>query len=225
VNTMLASFTGALFAMFTLWAKGRKPDTTLMCNGMLAGLVAITAPSAFVNPMGAAIIGAVAGVLVVLSVFFLEARGVDDPAGAISVHGTCGLWGVLSVGIFATGEYGAGWNGVVRDGMVKLYGSDGVRGLLYGDVSQFIMQAIDVCVLAVFGFAMAYVWFKVSDLITPLRVGKETEIEGLDGPEMGVLGYPDFQLHPSASGASAVDVSTAAAASAVDVHARKVVTD
>ncbi|MBI3810822.1 MAG: ammonium transporter [Nitrospirae bacterium] len=197
VNTMLASFTGALFAMFTLWAKGLKPDTTMLCNGMLAGLVAITAPCAFVNPMGAVIIGAVAGVLVVFSVFYFEARGVDDPVGAISVHGINGLWGVVSVGIFATGEYGAGWNGVVRDGMVKLYGSDGVRGLLYGDFSQFIMQVIDAGVVAVFGFVMAYVWFKISDLITPIRVSKETELEGLDGPEMGVLGYPDFQLHPS----------------------------
>ena len=200
VNTMLASFTGATFAMFTLMAKGLKPDTTMMCNGMLAGLVAITAPCAFVNPVGAIIIGAVAGILVVLSVFFFEARGVDDPVGAISVHGTNGLWGVLSVGIFATGEYGAGWNGVVREEMVKLYGSDGVRGLLYGDFSQFIMQFIDCVVVAVFGFVMAYVWFKVSDLITPLRVSKEIEIEGLDGPEMGVLGYPDFQLHPSGMG-------------------------
>lgn len=195
VNTMLASFTGALFAMFTLWAKGLKPDSTMMCNGMLAGLVAITAPCAFVNPVGAVIIGAVAGVLVVLSVFFFEARGIDDPVGAISVHGTNGLWGVLSVGIFATGEYGAGWNGVVRDAMVKAYGSDGVRGLLYGDFGQFIMQFIDCIVVAVFGFVMAYVWFKISDLITPIRVTKEVELEGLDGPEMGVLGYPDFQLH------------------------------
>ena len=197
VNTMLASFTGALFAMFTLWAKGFKPDSTMMCNGMLAGLVAITAPCAFVDPWAAAVIGAVAGVLVVLSVFFFEARGIDDPVGAISVHGTNGLWGVLSVGIFANGAYGAGWNGVVREGMVKLYGSDGVRGLLYGDFSQFVMQAIDCAVVAVFGFLMAYVWFKLSDLITPVRVSKETELEGLDGPEMGVLGYPDFQLHPS----------------------------
>jgi Amt family ammonium transporter len=227
VNTMLASFTGCLFAMFTLWAKGLKPDTTMMCNGMLAGLVAITAPSAFVNPVGAAIIGAVAGVLVVLSVFFFEARGVDDPVGAISVHGTNGLWGVLSVGIFATGEYGAGWNGVIRDSMVKQYGSDGVRGLLYGDFSQFIMQAIDVVVLAAFGFVMAYVWFKVSDLITPLRVSKEIEIEGLDGPEMGVLGYPDFQLHPSAfgAGAAAIETNSAVASAPLGVQVRKVVTD
>ncbi|HBA39521.1 MAG TPA: ammonium transporter [Deltaproteobacteria bacterium] len=197
VNTMLASFTGALFAMFTLWAKGFKPDSTMMCNGMLAGLVAITAPCAFVDPWAAAVIGAVAGVLVVLSVFFWEARGIDDPVGAISVHGVNGLWGVLSVGIFANGAYGAGWNGVVREGMVKLYGSDGVRGLLYGDFSQFVMQAIDGVVVVVFGFVMAYVWFKLSNLITPIRVSKEVELEGLDGPEMGVLGYPDFQLHPS----------------------------
>jgi len=195
VNTLLASMTGALGAHLALSFKGLKPDPTMMCNGMLAGLVAITAPCAFVNPVGAAIIGLIAGVLVVYSVFFFEARGVDDPVGAISVHGVNGLWGVLSVGIFATGEYGAGWNGVVREEMVKLYGSDGVRGLLYGDFSQFIMQIIDCAAVAVFGFVMAYVWFKISDLITPIRVSKETEIEGLDGPEMGTLGYPDFQLH------------------------------
>ena len=223
VNTMLASFAGALFAMFTLWSKGLKPDSTMMCNGMLAGLVAITAPCAFVNPVGAVIIGAVAGVLVVFSVFFFEARGIDDPVGAISVHGTNGLWGVLSVGIFATGEYGAGWNGVVRDEMVKLYGSDGVRGLLYGDVSQFFMQVIDCGVVAIFGFVMAFVWFKVSDLITPLRVSKEVELEGLDGPEMGVLGYPDFQLHPSGMGITMVGESAVASKTAERQGAKVVV--
>jgi len=196
VNTMLASVTAAIRAHLTLNLKGLKPDPTMLCNGMLAGLVAITAPCAFVNPMGAAIIGAVAGCLVVFSVFFFERAGIDDCVGAISVHGVNGLWGVLSVGIFATGEYGAGWNGVVRDSMVKAYGSDGVRGLLYGDFSQFVMQGIDCIVVAVFGFLMAYAWFKLSDLITPIRVSRETEIDGLDGPEMGTLGYPDFQIHP-----------------------------
>jgi Amt family ammonium transporter len=197
VNTMLAGCVASISAMVTLMLRGLKPDTTMCCNGMLAGLVAITAPCAFVTPIGAAIIGAVAGFLVVVSVFFFERRGIDDPVGAISVHGVNGLWGVLSVGIFATGEYGAGWNGVVRDGFVKLYGSDGVRGLIYGDSSQFFMQLIDVAVVAVFGFVMAYVWFKISNLITPLRVSRATEIEGLDGPEMGVLGYPEFQLTSS----------------------------
>ncbi len=213
VNTMLASFTGAIFTMLVLWAKGLKPDSTMMCNGMLAGLVAITAPCAFVDPWAAAVIGGVAGILVVLSVFFFESVGVDDPVGAISVHGVNGLWGVLSVGIFANGAYGAGWNGVVRDGMVKLYGSDGVRGLLYGDFSQFVMQVINAGVVVVFGFAMAYVWFKVSDLIVPIRVPAEVEIEGLDGPEMGVLGYPDFQIHPSgAFGGETVNLAAPSAA-------------
>jgi Amt family ammonium transporter len=158
---------------------------------MLAGLVAITAPCAFVDPWGAAVIGFIAGGLVVYSVFFFERIGVDDVVGAVSVHGTCGLWGVLSVGIFATGQYGAGWNGVVRQPFVDAYGADGVRGLLYGDVSQFFAQSLDVLVLAVFAFSMAYVWFKLSDLITPIRVSEETEVEGLDFPEMGTLAYPD----------------------------------
>jgi Amt family ammonium transporter len=116
------------------------------------------------------------------------------------VHGVNGLWGVLSVGIFANGQYGAGWNGVVRDEFVKKYGSDGVRGILFGDASQLLMQAIDCVVLCGFGFAMAYSWFKLSNLITPIRVSAETELAGLDDPEMGALGYPDFQLQEPKSG-------------------------
>jgi ammonium transporter, Amt family len=195
VNTMLASITAAIGAMLALWAKGLKPDPSMLCNGMLAGLVAITAPCAFVDPWAAGLIGLIAGVLVVYSVFFFERAGVDDVVGAISVHGTNGLWGVVSLGIFANGAYGAGWNGVVREEMVAKYGFDGVRGLLYGDPSQFVMQCIDAGTVAVFGFVMAYVWFKVSDLITPIRVSRETELEGLDIPEMGAVAYPDFAVH------------------------------
>lgn len=195
VNTMLAGVAAALAAAGTLAFKGLKPDPTMLCNGMLAGLVAITAPCAFVDPWAAVVIGVIAGILVIYSVFFFENRGIDDPCGAISVHGVNGLWGVISLGIFANGAYGAGWNGVVRESMVAAYGSDGVRGLLYGDASQFVMQLINAAVVVVFGFTMAWVWFKVSDKITPLRSKAEDEIEGLDGPEMGTLGYPDFQLH------------------------------
>jgi ammonium transporter, Amt family len=195
VNTMLASVTAALGAMLILEIKGLKHDPSMMCNGMLAGLVAITAPCAFVNPVGAAIIGFIAGVLVVYGVFFFERVGIDDVVGALSVHGINGLWGVISVGIFATGEYGAGWNGVVRDTYVKAYGSDGVRGLLYGDASQFFAQCLDAAVVAIVGFVLAYTWFKLSDLITPIRVPAEVEIEGLDIPEVGAPGYPDFALH------------------------------
>ena len=191
VNTMLASMTAAIAAMLVLWGKGLKPDPTMLCNGMLAGLVAITAPCAFVNPIGAAVIGVVAGVLVVYSVFFFERVGIDDVVGAISVHGVNGLWGVVSVGIFATGQYGAGWNGVVRPEYVDRFGYDGVRGLLYGDASQLFAQLLDAGVVAVFGFAMAYVWFKVTDMIVAIRVSEEVEFEGLDVPEMGALAYPD----------------------------------
>lgn len=194
VNTMLAGTTGAIASMLTLYAKRFKPDPTMMCNGMLAGLVAITAPCAFVDSWAAALIGAVAGVLVVFSVFFWERHGIDDPVGAISVHGVNGLWGVIAVGIFANGKYGAGWNNVVRDAFCKEYGSDGVRGLLYGDASQLLAQLADAAVVAVFGFLMAYAWFKLSNLITPIRVSRGTEVEGLDGPEMGALGYPDFTV-------------------------------
>lgn len=198
VNTMLASICGALTSMVTMQLKGMKPDPSMMCNGMLAGLVAITAPCAFVDSWAAALIGAIAGVLVVLSVFFWDRVGIDDPVGAISVHGVNGVWGILSLGLFANGKYGMGWNGVVRDESKYLLGGasgmDGVRGLLYGDASQLYAQLLDAAVVVAFGFAMAYAWFKLSNLITPLRVPAEVEIEGLDIPEMGAHGYPDFAL-------------------------------
>lgn len=195
VNTMLASVSGAIFCMLALEMKGLKPDPSMLCNGMLAGLVAITAPCAFVDPWAAFVIGAIAGVLVVYAVFFFENHGIDDPVGAISVHGVNGLWGVISVGIFANGQYGAGWGGVVRESYVQAYGFDGVRGLLYGDASQLVMQLINAAVVAVFAFVAGYIWFTLSNKITPIRVPAEVEMEGLDGPEMGAYAYPDFSLH------------------------------
>jgi Amt family ammonium transporter len=196
VNTMLAGIMGSIAAMLTLWGKGLRSDTTMMCNGMLAGLVAITAPCAFVDSWAAALIGTIAGFLVVISVFFWEKAGIDDPVGAISVHGVNGLWGVISLGIFANGKYGLGWAGVER----KAYDTDpallqdGVRGILFGDASQLWAQLINAAVVVVFGFVMAWVWFKLSNLITPIRVSAEVEMEGLDSHEMGVLGYPEFQV-------------------------------
>jgi Amt family ammonium transporter len=177
--------------MFTLQAKRMKPDPTMMCNGLLAGLVAISAGCAFVESWAAVLIGAVAGVLVVYSVLFWEKRRIDDPVGAISVHGVNGFWGLIAVGLFADGRYGAGWNGVVR----AKFGADGVRGLFYGDGSQLLMQLLDAGVLLVFSLAMGYVWFRASHFITPLRVARDTELAGLDGPEMGALGFPDFTVN------------------------------
>ncbi|MCE9551924.1 MAG: ammonium transporter [Planctomycetes bacterium] len=194
VNTMLAGVVGSLATMVTLMAMKLKPDTSMLCNGMLAGLVAVTAPCAFIDSWAAALIGGIAGVVVVFSVFFWDRLGIDDPVGAISVHGVNGIWGVLSLGLFANGKYGAGWNGVVRDEWVKKAGSDGVRGLFYGDSSQFMAQALSAVTVLVFGFVVSFIMFKITNLITPIRVTKEVELEGLDGPEMGCLGYPDFQL-------------------------------
>ena len=195
VNTMLASVTGALGSMVFMQVTGKKPDPSMMCNGMLSGLVAITAPCAFVSSWAAALIGAIAGVIVVLSVYFWDKAGVDDPVGAISVHGVNGIWGVISLGIFANGKYGAGWNGVIREGTEYVVnGADCVRGALYGDFGQLKAQLLDAAVVATFGFVMAFVWFKFSNLITPLRVSRQTELVGLDLPEMGALGYPDFTL-------------------------------
>ncbi|MFM8222902.1 MAG: ammonium transporter, partial [Planctomycetaceae bacterium] len=124
VNTMLASVTGAISCMLYLMMTGMKPDPSMICNGMLAGLVAVTAPCAFIDTWAACLIGAVAGVLVVWSVIFWDKIGLDDPVGAVSVHGVNGVWGTLSLGLFANGKYGAGWNGVVRDSMVQLHGAD-----------------------------------------------------------------------------------------------------
>src|SRR5213075_2779293 len=112
VNTMLASAAGAFASMVYMWVVYKKPDPSFMCNGMLAGLVAITAPCAFVAPWAAVLIGLIAGVLVIWSCLFWEKIvKVDDPVGAISVHGVNGAWGVLSLGLFADGTYGQGFNG------------------------------------------------------------------------------------------------------------------
>ena len=184
VNTMLASASGAIFAMLYMWMRYGKPDPSMAINGMLAGLVAITAPCAFVSSFWAFVIGAFAGVLVCWSVFFLErTMEVDDPVGAISVHGTCGAWGVLSLGIFADGTYGDGFNGVAGT----------VRGILYGDASQLVAQIIGP--LANFGFIFGASWlfFKAMDVVMGMRVSPEVELEGLDVPEMGTHGYPEIQ--------------------------------
>ncbi len=186
VNTALAAVAGTLAAMLTLGARKMKPDPTLICNGMIAGLVAISGPCPFVDAWAAVLVGAVAGSVVVGSVLLFERRGIDDPVGAISVHGVAGLWGLLAVGIFANGKYGAGFNGVAGN----------VRGLLCRDPDpgQFAAQAIGAVVLVVFGVVIAWAWFQISNRYSPMRVSRDVELEGLDGPELGALAYPDFAL-------------------------------
>jgi Amt family ammonium transporter len=186
VNTMLASATGALGAtLWMWWVRTKKPDPSMMCNGMLAGLVAITCPCAFVSAGGASLLGLIAGILVVESVFFFDRIGIDDCVGAISVHGTCGAWGCLSLGLFADGTYGDNWNGVPGK----------VTGLFYGGgISQLIAEFIGVTTCFVTLSILAFIVYKIAEVLVGNRVSQEVEIEGLDLPEMGVPGYSGFVL-------------------------------
>jgi Amt family ammonium transporter len=181
VNTMIAGSTAAVAALLYLWwFKTKKPDPSMMCNGMLAGLVAITAPCAFVSAGGAAIIGIVAGVLVVESVFFWDKVGIDDAVGAISVHGVNGCWGCLSIGLFADGTYGDGFNGVAGN----------VTGLFYGGgLNQFWAEFIGVTTCFVTLSLLSILVYYIAEMLVGNRVSQDVEIEGLDVPEMGVPGY------------------------------------
>jgi len=195
VNTMLAGCTGSIASLLYMWIRFGKPDASMAGNGLLAGLVAITAPSGFVNTVGAAIIGFAAGMIVCASVEFVERiLRVDDPVGAISVHGTCGLWGVISVGLFADGtsNYAGSWNGV----------NGGVTGLFYGDPGQLVAQLIGCATLVGIVFTLSYLFNWLVDGVIGQRVGAHSELEGLDLPEMGALGYPEFQLVTAGTGRS-----------------------
>src|SRR6266478_3424152 len=181
VNTMLASATGALGAtLWMWWFRTKKPDPSMMCNGMLAGLVAITCPCAFVSAGGASLLGLIAGILVVEAVFFFDKIGIDDCVGAISVHGVNGAWGCLSLGLFADGTYGDGWNAVPGT----------VRGLFYGGgFGQLFAEIIGVTTCFVTLAVLSLIVYFIGEKLVGNRISQEVEMEGLDVPEMGVPGY------------------------------------
>lgn len=184
-NTMLAGAAGAFTSWVYMWIRYGKPDISMSANGLLAGLVAITAPCAFVTAPVAVLIGGIGGILCTLSVFFVErTMKIDDPVGAISVHGVNGAWGVLALGLFADGKYGDGFNGVKGT----------VTGLFYGDSGQFIAQCIGTATNIVYVFVISWVFFKILDKVVGLRVPKDQELEGLDQFEVSVSAYPDFNL-------------------------------
>ncbi|MSV48254.1 MAG: ammonium transporter, partial [Actinobacteria bacterium] len=191
VNTGIAGAFGLVASMFYIMKRTGKPDPGMIANGMLAGLVAITAPCAFVDPWAAALIGIIAGILVIEAVFFIERRGIDDPVGAIAVHGICGSFGVIALGLFATGEYGAAWNLTDTD----LTADKGVTGLFY-DVSlggkQLLAQLAALVVIWTVMLGIAYAFFKIQNALTKggIRSSVEDELMGLDYPEMGVTAYP-----------------------------------
>jgi Amt family ammonium transporter len=179
---MLASASGAVIAALYMKLKDGKWDPGMMANGMLAGLVAITAPCAFVTATSAVLIGAISGLFVIWAYFFIDRKlKIDDPVGAIAVHGVNGFWGVLSLGLFADGSYGDGWNGVPGT----------VKGLFYGDASQFLAELIGGLTCFVFVFVVMYIFFKICKVTIGLRSSDADQIAGLDIPEMGVHGYVD----------------------------------
>ncbi len=165
VNTNLAAAAGAALALITSWIKFGKPEVGMTLNGALAGLVGITAGCANVTPGSSIIIGAVAGVLVVMAVLFFEKRKIDDPVGAVSVHGVCGAWGTLAAGLFNIGGTSA---------------------------KIILVQLIGIGTAFVWTFAVAFIMFKLISMTIGLRVSPEEEIEGLDHTEHGGIAYPDF---------------------------------
>jgi Amt family ammonium transporter len=187
VNTLLAGAAGGVSSMFYMWWFGptKKPDPGLSVNGILAGLVAITSPCAFVSPLAAVVIGLISGVLVCLATFALEKMHIDDPVGAVPVHFTNGVWGLLAVGIFSNGNpSSAGWNGV----------QTAVVGLIHGGNTQIIAQALEVVSIFVVGFGLSYLFFKVVNAFKMLRSEPADELTGLDMPEMGMVGYTNVDV-------------------------------
>jgi Amt family ammonium transporter len=186
-NTMIAGATGAFASYLYVKAKWGKADPSWLANGMLAGLVAITAPCAFVSAWAAALIGAIAGVLVIVAAVFIDTKlKIDDPVGASAVHGVNGAWGILALGLFSNGTYGQGLNGVAR----------GVTGLFYGDAGQFIASVIGVLANIAWVAPVAALSFYVIGKLVGNRITAEEEIAGADLGEMGVLGY-DFGGGPT----------------------------
>lgn len=176
VTTNLAAAAGAVMAMIVSWIKYGKADVSMTLNGALAGLVGITAGTAAVGNLSAVIIGGLAGIIVIYAVEFFDKLQIDDPVGAVSVHGVCGAFGTIAVGFFAT-----------------------EGGLLFGGgVSLLVTQIIGVVTVFIWAFGLGFALFKVIDAVIGLRVSEEDEIEGLDYSEHGADSYPDFMVNVKA---------------------------
>jgi Amt family ammonium transporter len=178
INTTLAPSIGAVMAMITSWVKYSKPDLILSLNGALAGLVAITAPCAAVSPGASLWIGAIAGVLVIFGIEWIDKIRVDDPVGAVAVHGICGIWGTLAVGLWGREAFGATTDGLFMGGG---FGALGI-------------QTLGVVACVSFAGAAMWVVFKAIDATLGLRVSHETELRGLDIDEHGIESYSGFQI-------------------------------
>jgi Amt family ammonium transporter len=236
VNTMIAGAFGGFSTMLYMMYihPSKKPDPGMCCNGILAGLVAITSPCAYVSPTASVIIGLVAGVLVVLSVGFVENKlKIDDPVGAFSVHGVNGVFGVLCVGLFACGAYGGGTNGVQvnlanASGAATNYGVLGLipigapEGTPWGYMGQMKAQILFILADIATVVALEFTFFKVYDMVFGLRVKREDELQGLDIPETGCPAYPNWPIHDAPGLATDDGPWSASPANAVAAEPRSV---
>ncbi len=178
INTNLAAAMGGLIAMATVWKRFGKPDLSMAMNGALAGLVAITAPCAYVEPWAALVIGAVAGYVVVRAVEVLDKLQIDDPVGAFPVHGVCGVWGTLCVGIFGNRALGLAYEGFVYSGNPMQLGVQ-----MVGSITTVVFIVVGMTVV-----------FKLIDITVGLRIGRDEELQGLDIGEHGMEAYGGFQI-------------------------------
>jgi Amt family ammonium transporter len=178
INTTLAAASGAILAMIVAWLKFGKPDVSISFNGVLAGLVGITAPCAAVTPLAAVAIGAIAGILVVVGVLLLDKLQIDDPVGAISVHGLCGIWGTLAVGLFGLQSLGAPGDGL----------------LVGGGLDMLLVQFLGTFACLSFVAVTMWIVFKLIAVTIGLRVSRDAEFRGLDVREHGMESYAGFQI-------------------------------
>jgi Amt family ammonium transporter len=206
-NTTLAACAAGLSSIMYGYFMTKKWDAGYTTNGFLAGLVAITCPCYWVTPTGAVLLGGVAGVLVILGVELLEWLRIDDPIGAWPVHGLCGIWGTLSLGLFASGQFGA-------TGPISPDNSAPLKGLFYGGGTQVLVaQIIGSACITVATFTVAMVVMLAVNATGTLRLPAEAELYGMDLHEHGISAYPEYEISPFAS-PSGLSVQAEAAAKA-----------
>jgi Amt family ammonium transporter len=211
-NTTLAACSAGITAMFAAYALSKKWDVSFTVNGFLAGLVAITCPCYWVSPLGAICLGGVAGVIVVYGVELLEWMRIDDPIGAVPVHGICGIWGTLSLGLFASGEFGA-------TGPLSADNAMPLKGLFYGGGFQvLIAQALGSLIITTSTFVVALVLMYAVNAFGLLRISEEGEREGLDLHEHGISAYPEYVISSVSSPAAMTIGRESAAAAGLPSH-------
>jgi Amt family ammonium transporter len=195
MNTTLAACCGGISAVLLVFYMGGKWDTASIINGFLAGLVAITCPCYWVSDVGACLLGAVAGVLVIGAMELLEYLRIDDPVGAFPVHGVCGIWGTISLGLFANGQYSVAGSSPFGVPTVAAKSADALTGLFYGGgFKVFGAQCIGSAVVCTATFVSAMVMFKALNAIGILRVSAEGEMQGLDIDQHGISAYPEYVI-------------------------------